>query len=66
MSSQGSVSIIDDGIGDDVVAAITAAIAVMMSSEGNARPFAVRSVKRARELRPAWNAAGISENTRPF
>ena len=45
-----------------VLAAISAAVAVMM--EG--KPFAVRSVKRSKAARPAWAMAGIVENTRPF
>ncbi len=61
-----TVDMIQSGIGDDVVAAITAAIAVIMSSEGNQKPFAVKSIKRARDARPVWNVTGISENTRPF
>jgi Na+-transporting methylmalonyl-CoA/oxaloacetate decarboxylase gamma subunit len=68
-AAQGNSSltpVVQDGVGDDVVAAISAAIAVMMSSEGNTKPYAIRSIRRAREARPAWNAAGIYENTRPF
>ena len=46
----------------EVLAAISAAVAVMM--EG--KPFAVRSVRRSKAARPAWAMAGIVENTRPF
>lgn len=60
------VEAVQDGIGDDVVAAITAAVAVMMSSDGEQKPFAVKSIKRSRDARPAWKTAGISDNTRPF
>ena len=55
--------VVEEGIPGEVVAAISAAVACMLGSD---KPFAVRSVKRARESRPAWNAAGIAENTRPF
>lgn len=55
--------VVEEGIPGEVVAAISAAVACMMGPD---KPFAVRSVKRARESRPAWNAAGIAENTRPF
>lgn len=54
----------EDGISAEVVAAISGAIAVIMSDEGKA--YRIRSVKRTRESRPAWSAAGIQENTRPF
>ncbi len=55
--------VVESGITDDVVAAISAALAVIMGSE---KPFAVKSIKRARGSRPAWNSAGILENTRSF
>ena len=54
----------EDGISGDVVAAISAAVAVMMSAEG--KSYRIRSVKRVKESRPAWSAAGVQENTRPF
>lgn len=57
------VPAVEEGITDDVVAAIAAAIACIM---GNENKFAVKSIKRARGSRPAWNTAGILENTRPF
>ena len=50
------------GIPGEVVAAISAAVASMMGG----KPFAVRSIKRKKQTRPAWGAAGIVENTRPF
>ena len=56
-----------DGLTDDVVAAITAAISVVLSSEGEGnKPFVIKSIKRVREARNAWNYAGLVENTRPF
>lgn len=56
-----------DGLTDDVVAAITAAISVVLSSEGEEnKPFVIKSIKRVREARNAWNYAGLVENTRPF
>lgn len=56
-----------DGLTDDVVAAITAAISVVLSSEGEEnKPFVIKSIKRVREARNAWNYAGVVENTRPF
>ncbi len=53
----------ENGVSEEVVAAITAAIAAMMGPD---KPFVLRSVKRAKTGRSAWNAAGIAENTRPF
>ena len=58
---------VEDGIEEEVVAVISAAIAAMMSAEGvPAGSYAVKSVKRAREARPAWAMAGMQQNTRPF
>ncbi|MGI5958369.1 MAG: OadG family protein [Massiliimalia sp.] len=57
---------VENGISDEVVAAITAAIACMMSDGGEAKPFAIKSIKRTREARNVWNMAGLVENTRPF
>ena len=46
---------------------LSAAIAAMMSAEGvPAGSYTVKSVKRAREARPAWAMAGMQQNTRPF
>ena len=55
-------SLTSAGIPGEVVAAISAAVASMMGG----KPFAVRSIKRKKQTRPAWGAAGIVENTRPF
>ena len=55
--------IVEECISDEIVAAISAAGACMM---GSGKPFALKSVRRAKETRRAWSAAGIAENTRPF
>ena len=55
-----------DELNDEVVAAISAAISMMMLAEGNTKPFAIRSIKRVKETRNAWNTAGVMENVRPF
>ena len=52
-----------DGISEEVVAVIAAAVAAM-TPEG--KRYAVRSVSRARGDRPVWAAAGVAESTRPF
>lgn len=57
---------VEEGISDEVVAAISAAISAVMMAEGNTKPFAIRSIKRVKEARSAWNAAGVMDNTRPF
>ena len=56
-------SVVEDGISDEIVAAISAAVACMMEP---GKSFSLKSVRRAREARSAWSAAGIAENTRPF
>ncbi len=56
-----------DDLGDDVIAVISAAIAAIMDEEGvPAGSYSVKSIKRAREARPAWAMAGMQQNTRPF
>lgn len=57
--------VVEDGIPEEVVAVIAAAVAAM--SDGNTR-FAVRRISASRPsgMRPVWAAAGIAENTRPF
>ena len=54
---------VQDGIPEEVVAVIAAAVA-SMAPEG--KRYAVRKVTRAREGRPVWAAAGLAESTRPF
>ena len=54
----------EDGISEEVVAAISAAVATLISAEG--KTCRIRSIKRTKENRPAWSAAGVQENTRPF
>lgn len=54
--------IVEDGISDEVIAVISAAVAAM-AGPGQ---LALRSVRRSREARPVWMAAGLEQNTRPF
>ncbi|MBP3435694.1 MAG: OadG family protein [Clostridia bacterium] len=56
---------VDDGVPEEVVAVIAAAIAAM--SDGATR-YAVRRISPARSqgARPVWAAAGIADNTQPF
>lgn len=56
--------VVEDGISDEVVAVITAAVAAVMGTG-----CAIKSVKKAAaktSRRTAWGAQGISESTRAF
>lgn len=57
--------VVEDGIDDEIVAVIAAAIASM--TDGETR-YAVRSIKKTRNVsgRPVWAMAGIRENTTSF
>lgn len=57
--------VVEDGLPEEVVAVIAAAIAAM--SDGTTR-YAVRRISTARTqgTRPVWAAAGILQNTQPF
>ena len=52
---------IKQGIGDETVAAIVAAITAMTGGKA-----VIRSVKRSREARSNWAQAGVVQNTQPF
>jgi len=54
-----------DGITDEVVAVITAAVAAMTASTGGSG-FVIKSIKQSKPLRNAWATAGLVDNTRPF
>lgn len=58
------IPIIENGIDEEVVAVITAAIMAMSAKSG--KRLALKSVKHAKPSRPVWANAGIAENTRPF
>ena len=57
--------VVEDGVSDEVVAVIAAAIAAM--SDGTTT-YAIRRIRPASRVsaRPTWAAAGIADNTRPF
>lgn len=55
---------IEDGISDEEIAVIAAAIAAI--SEKSGKPLAIKSVTRSRNQRPVWASAGLNDNTRPF
>ncbi len=54
--------VVEAGIDEETVAAITAAIVAYEQETG--KTMRIRSIQRTQ--RPAWAAAGIAENTRPF
>lgn len=55
--------VVEDGISDEVVAVIAAAVAAMGAQAGG---FALRSIHRTKEARPVWAQAGLMQNTQPF
>ncbi len=57
--------VIDDGVEEEIVAVIMAAIAAM--SEQSGKKLRLASIKpSSRASRPAWAQAGLIDNTRPF
>ncbi len=63
-ASQNTAPVVEQGIGDDVIAAISAAVACMLG-DGDAG-YTVRSIKRAAHPRKEWRMAGMLQNTRSF
>lgn len=59
----GPLPMVNNGISDEVIAVIAAAVA-SMAPEGT--KYTVKSVKWIRAQRPVWAAAGLAESTRPF
>ena len=55
--------VVEDGVSEEVVAAIMAAVSCM-APQGTT--YRVRSIGRVRGERSAWAAAGVAEATRPF
>ena len=57
--------VVEDGISDEVVAVIAAAVAAMSAETG--KTFRLTGIKRSGGTRRgAWGNAGAAENTRPF
>ena len=56
--------VVEDGIEEEVVAAIMGALSAMYAGSGK-KPV-LKGVKAAKPRRSAWSAAGIMDNTRPF
>lgn len=55
--------VVQDGIPEEVVAVIAAAVATMYGSSAKPR---IKSIKKSGTGRSAWANAGVLENTRPF
>lgn len=58
-----SVPVTKDGVSEEVVAVISAAVAAMYGSPEKAR---IKSIKKSNVGRSAWANAGLLDNTRPF
>ncbi|MEE1057293.1 MAG: OadG family protein [Acutalibacteraceae bacterium] len=52
----------DNGLNEEIIAVIAAAVDAMYG-EGTVK---VKSIKRVPQSRPVWGTAGIMDNTRPF
>ena len=63
-AAEAAKAVVEDGIEEETVAVIMAAISAMSSAEG--KKLVLKSVKTAKPQRPAWSTAGIIDNTRPF
>lgn len=62
--ARGTAPVVEDGIPEEIVAVIAAAVSAM--SDGDKR-YTVRRIGLARtSVRPVWAATGIAENTQPF
>lgn len=59
-----SAPVVEDGIEEETVAVIMAAVYAMSAQTG--KKMVLKSVKTAKPQRPAWSTAGIMDNTRPF
>lgn len=57
------VPAVQDGVSEEVVAVISAAVATMYGSSAKTR---IKSIKKSGTGRSAWANAGVLENTRPF
>lgn len=58
--------VVEDGIGDEVVAVISAAVASVLDGDAPSGGYAVTSITRSLSARPVWGFAGMQQNTRPF
>jgi sodium pump decarboxylase gamma subunit len=54
---------VQDGVTDEVVAVISAAVATMYGSPEKVK---IKSIKKSNSGRSAWANAGLLDNTRPF
>lgn len=57
---------VQDGAGEETVAAITAAVACVMQESAPGAAYQITGIRRTKEPRPVWGFAGMQQNTRPF
>lgn len=55
--------VVQDGVSEEVIAVISAAVAASYGSSAKAR---IKSIKKSGGGRSAWANAGVLDNTRPF
>lgn len=56
--------VIEEGIDDEVIAVIAAAIATISNETG--KKLSIRSIRKSNNIVNLWARAGALENTRPF
>jgi|GEM_PF-535103 len=57
---------VQNGVEEETVAVISAAVACMMQASAPHSAYAITGIKRGKEPRPVWGFAGMQQNTRPF
>lgn len=66
LQSDSLSGLVQDGISEEVVAVIAAAVAAMAPEGTQYTLRSVHHVSRVKGERPVWAAAGLAESTRPF
>lgn len=66
IGSTGVIQMAQNGISNEVVAAISTAVSLMLEKDGVKTPFVLKSIKRSKNSRPLWNEASVRDNTSPF
>lgn len=59
-------NVVQNGIDDQTIAAISAAVAMMMDEQAPGVQYAITGIERSMNSRPVWGFAGMLRNTRPF
>lgn len=66
MPALAGVSVARDGISEETVAAISAAVYAYMSETEPGALYRIAGISRTAGVRPVWGFAGMQQNTRPF